>query len=426
MANVESKKLFQNKGYVYIIAAQTLSSLGSWLDMLALMGLVALKWNASPLEMSGAMLMLVAPMVLLAPIAGVLADRFERKHIMIISNVVCIVLVLGIAFSTALWQVYALLFVRGFFETLFGPAKSGKVKEIVGMEHIQAAMGISGMIDNASKIIGPFLSGLLVAVIGIQGSFITNAVVVAVSTLLLLKVPTSLKTPQKIQSTKRSWVSTLHADLREGYLFLRSIPVVLISVLLLSFMVLALQIADTQIIILLRELFTDPTKIMGYGIACAGAGTFLSSAYYARKKIRSTLTILLTATLIMGLVLISVALLRGLPVSVLFIVYPALFFIMGFSIGAVSITTNILAQKQTPVDKTGRVFGFINSLTTFGMLLGIVTGGLLSEGFGVVVAFILSGSLLIILGLVTIPVKYVVERRHIHVSESIASAQGKA
>lgn len=119
MENVEAKKLFQNKGYVYMIAAQTLSSLGSWLDMLALMGLVALKWNASPLEMSGVILMLVAPMVLLAPIAGVLADRFERKHIMIISNVVCIVLVLGIAFSTALWQVYVLLFVRGFFETLF-------------------------------------------------------------------------------------------------------------------------------------------------------------------------------------------------------------------------------------------------------------------------------------------------------------------
>ncbi|WYP26994.1 MFS transporter [Alkalihalobacillus sp. FSL W8-0930] len=426
MENVKAKKLFQNKGYVYMIAAQTLSSLGSWLDMLALMGLVALKWNASPLEMSGVILMLVAPMVLLAPIAGVLADRFERKHIMIISNVVCIVLVLGIAFSTALWQVYVLLFVRGFFESLFGPAKSGKVKEIVGMDHIQAAMGISGMIDNASKIIGPFLSGLLVAVIGIQGSFITNAIVIGVSTLILLKVPKSIQTPQKDQTVKKSWMTTLQSDLREGFAFLRTIPVVLISVLLLSFMMLALQIADTQIIILLRDIFSDPTKVMGYGIACAGTGTFLASAYYARRKIRSTLTILFIATLTMGCVLVSVALLKGLPIPTLYIVYPALFFIMGFSIGAVSITTTILTQKQTPVDKTGRVFGFINSLTTFGMLLGIITGGLLSEGFGVVVAFILSGSLLIVLGLVTIPVKYVVERRHIHVSESIASVQGKA
>lgn len=194
-----------------------------------------------------------------------------------------------------------------FLKRFLNYTKSGKVKEIVGMDHIQAAMGISGMIDNASKIIEPFLSGLLVAVIGIQGSFITNAVVITVSTVLLLKVPKSMRIPQKVQTIKQSWMTVLQSDLREGFVFLRTIPAVLISVILLAFMMLALQIADTQIIILLRDIFADPTKVMGYGIACAGAGTFLASAYYARKKIRSTLTILFTATLVMGFVLVSVA-----------------------------------------------------------------------------------------------------------------------
>lgn len=116
-----------------------------------------------------------------------------------------------------------------------------------------------------------------------------------------------MRIPQKVQTIKQSWMTVLQSDLREGFVFLRTIPAVLISVILLAFMMLALQIADTQIIILLRDIFADPTKVMGYGIACAGAGTFLASAYYARKKIRSTLTILFTATLVMGFVLVSVA-----------------------------------------------------------------------------------------------------------------------
>lgn len=426
MNQTVSKKLFQQKGYLNLIVAQTLSSLGSWLDMLALMGLVAIKWNASPLEMSGVMLMFVAPMVFLAPIAGVFADRFERKYIMIISNLVCMALVLGIAFSTALWQVYLLLFIRGFFETLFGPAKSGKVKEIVGMDNIQAAMGISGMIDNASKIIGPFLSGLLVAVIGVQGSFITNAMVIALSTLLLLGVPKAKAVHRKIESRKIGWFMEMKTDLKEGLVFLRTIPVVLTSVLLVTILTMALQIADTQIIILLRDIFVEPTKIMGYGMAAAGAGMFLSSAMYTKKEIRSTLQVIIVATIMMGVILITTVLIRDLPTGILTVVYPIIFFIMGFSIGTAVIPTNIVAQKQTPVDKTGRVFGFINSMSTLGMLIGILSGGLLSELFGVVVAFILSGSLLIILGLATIPVKFMVERRHIHVTESVTGAQGKA
>ena len=426
MDQTQSKKLLKNKGYLNLIVAQLLSSLGSWLDMLALMGLVAIKWNASPMEMSGVMLMFVAPMVFLAPIAGVLADRFERKYIMITSNMFCIVLVLCIAFSTALWQVYLLLFIRGFFEALFSPAKSGKVKEIVGMDNIQAAMGISGMIDNGSKIVGPFISGLLVAVIGIQGSFITNAIIIAVSTLFLFGVPKAKIIHQNVEMKKNGWFSNFKADMREGMLFLRTIPVVLISISLLTILTTALQIADTQIIILLRDIFADPTKIMGYGMAAAGAGMFLASAIYTKKRIQSTLSVIIVATMAMGMILITTVLIRDLPTGILTVVYPVIFLFMGFSIGTAVIPTTIVAQKQTPVDKTGRVFGLINSMTTLGMLIGILGGGLLSEAFGVVVAFTLSGSILIFLGLITIPVKFMVERRHTHVTESIKGVQGKA
>lgn len=93
----------------------------------------------------------------------VLSDHFERRTIMLISDLFCLAIVLGVAFSTELWQVYLLLFLKSLFVALFIPAKNGKVKEIVAENQIQAAIGISSMIDNGAKIIGPVLSGLFVA-----------------------------------------------------------------------------------------------------------------------------------------------------------------------------------------------------------------------------------------------------------------------
>jgi len=95
----DSKKLYKNRGFLYLIASQIISAIGTWLDILAVITLVAVKWNASPLAVSGVMLVFVGPMVLFGPFSGVLSDRFDRRFIMIISDLFCLVLVLSVHFQ---------------------------------------------------------------------------------------------------------------------------------------------------------------------------------------------------------------------------------------------------------------------------------------------------------------------------------------
>lgn len=403
----DSKHLYRNKSFLFLIASQIISAIGNWLDLLAIMTLVAVKWNASPMAVSGVMLVFVGPMVLFGPISGVLSDRFERRFIMVLSDLVCAVLVLGVAFSTELWQVYVLIFLKSSFVALFIPAKNGKLKEIVEEDQIQSAMGISAMIDNGAKIIGPVLSGMVVATLGIQLAFYIDTLTFVLSALLLLGVPKhkQIVLTNETEQKKLNIFSNLLVELKEGFVFLKRVPVILVSLIISTLLLLVLQIADTQIMILLREIFKEPVSIAGYSMAASGGGMFIASAIFTKKQIHSTLNCMFFGAFGLGISLIAVAAMTQLSTTFLTIAYPMLFFLAGFSFGSAIIPLNILAQKSTPVDKTGRVFGMINSMTTLGTLIGMVSGGIVSELFGVVTTFIVSGSSLIVVSLLTIMIK---------------------
>lgn len=116
-----NKELLKLKPYMFLLSAQTVSNLGDWLNILALLALVGLKWHASPLAVSGAMLCLTVPSIVFGSLAGAMADRFERKTLMIISDVLRAVVVIGVVFSTQLWQVYVLLCLKTLLSSLFEP-----------------------------------------------------------------------------------------------------------------------------------------------------------------------------------------------------------------------------------------------------------------------------------------------------------------
>lgn len=415
--------LLKNKPYLFLISSQIVSSLGDWLDMLALMALVALKWDATPLEMTGVGICMVAPMVLIGPIAGILADKFERKTLMIISDVLRCIIVLSFVFTTAIWQLYLLLILKSVFGSLFVPSKNGKLKEIVPEENMQEAMAISGMIDSGSKIIGPMISGLLVSLIGIQWAFYLDAGTFILSALLLIGVPRRMreKTPVKTESKRIYFVK----EFKEGFNFFKKLPVLLFGLIVLSVSILVLQLADTQLMILLREVEEiNPVDIAGYGIAANGLGMFVMSLILSKKKINSTFIYMAIGSAVLGLTFIAGAISIQLPALLLTILFPLIFLISGFAVDAIMIPFQVDVQKNTPVEYTGRVFGTINSLTTLASLLGMVMGGILAEALGVVTAYIVSGSLLVLVGIVVFIMRFRLEGRDFN-AESKRRLQGE-
>ncbi|MGV3488650.1 MAG: MFS transporter [Tuberibacillus sp.] len=395
-----NRQLFKLKGYLPLLSAQIVSNLGDWLDILALMALIGLKWGASPIAMSAAMLCLAFPSIILGSIAGVFADRFNRKTLMICADIVRAATVLGFVFSSHLWQIYVLLILKSCFSVLFSPAESGKIKEIVPDELMQSAVATRELINNSAKIIGPILSGIFVSYVGIKWSFYLDSFSFILSAIFLLWVPGKSKIIQEAATNSDKPASGFYQQFKEGLAFIKQSPKLLIGLLLFCLVFFALQISDSQIIILLREMEGDPTNILGWLMAGSGAGIIVSSLFLGKKEIKSTFTALCFGSIGVGVVFILDGVLIHSPRLMIAILYPITGVLAGFSFGMAMMPFNIMAQKMTPAHFTGRVFGVIGSMVTTATVVGMVSGGIVSEAFGVISTFILSGSLLVLVGVI--------------------------
>ncbi|XRG79973.1 MFS transporter [Rossellomorea sp. GAMAL-10_SWC] len=411
------KGLRNNKGFLTLMVAQAISNIGDWLSIVAIITLVGLKWNASPIEVSFIILCLAVPMALLGPVAGTIADRFSRKQLMVLSDIVRAGLFILLALANTLWMVYICLFTIGLFSAVFNPAKNGKLKELVPNEEIKSAMSITAMIDSATKIFGPILSGILVSAAGTTPVFYINSVSFIISAILIFLLP---KVAQQIkeEKVKDKAKSSYKTEFMEGVSFIKSNTQILVGMLFLGFSLLILQLSDSQIIVLIRELKHASPGLFGYLVTGSGVGMFFSSLILAKKTNYRAYNLMLIGVCGIGFGFGMMALFTHFNLDFSIVWAPLLGLFAGFAAGLVFVPFQASVQVDTPVELTGRVFGVIGSVTTTATIIGPLLGGWLSTVIGVIPTFIISASLLVFVSLIGFLTKNRVERGKKDVSES--------
>ncbi|KUP40343.1 MFS transporter [Bacillus halotolerans] len=410
---------WRNKGLMTLLASQTISSLGDWLHILAVLTLAAFQLDASSLDMSFLMMSYALPVIVLGPVSGVLADRFDRKMIMFLSEIGRTLTVISCVYVSELWQLYVLLSLQSCFSSLFSPSKNGKLKELTSEAFLQQAVSISSIIDNTAKIFGPALGGIMVAAVSIHSVFFINAGAFLLSAVILFLLPRDAF--QQTSNTPQDKTSAL-ASIKEGFLFMKQTPLLLTGLFTACFVLFILQIGDSQAIILIRSFPGAPPELAGWCMAVSGAGMLLTAVTVGKRRISSYLLYFTLGACLLGIATGCVPFLGGLGIvgTALFIFS---FFIMGAAFGLVHIPFQILVQTSVPVDYSGRVFGAIQSMTTLASILGMAGGGVLAELIGVSLAFLICGCLLIAAGLTTLIGKKMAESRRYFVTESNKGAQ---
>lgn len=409
--------LLKNRQYLSLLGSQIVSNLGDWLTMLAILTLIGLKWEATPWQITGATLCMLVPMLFGGPLAGLLADRVERKKIMIISDISRIFIVGGLIFVQEIWQLYMLLAVKSAFDVMFSPAKSGKIKEIVPGAQIEQAVSYSAIIEQGSKIVGPALGGLLTAAFGVQACFLVNACTFLISALFLFNVPGRSQTPagEQTDGGKRTGQEkeSFLGNLAEGLRGITSIPVIAYGLLALSLVMLVLQIADSQTIVLFREIEGLPSNLLGWCIALSGVGTLLAALLVRVLKAWTPLGKMGVGAALMGILFFVAGVLAEYEsfsgIGILMML--ACFLLVGLGAGMTFIPFQIELQKRTPERMTGRVFGTVNSVLSVSSLIGPVIGGYLVTAFGAVTAFEMSGLLVAFFGIVLLCCKAVILKK---------------
>lgn len=388
------KELLRNKAFIQLAIAQIFSSLADWLYFIIAIMFAGISLSASSVEISAIMLAFLFPQMFLSPISGWCADRYNRKIILICSELGRVITIFLLLFTNSLLHLGLIMFMLSIFSSFFVPAKNGKLKEILSDKELQAGVAFSGLIDNASKILGPSIAGVLISNLETTHLIVINGSIYLVSAVLLCFLSTDFKRDISGVSTKSEKWLTLYLS---GFHEIKSKKLVFIGLFALSIGLFFLQMIDSQLVLLLNQNTSEAEKLFGYALASSGLGTFCATLYYSRHEINSFLRTFTFGCLFLGLsIIMGLFFITQVSESISTLLIPVSFFVAGSSFGTIMISFQILVQKQIANSMIGRVFGAITGISTAATIIGMMSGGLIAELFGLNITFLISGALLII------------------------------
>ena len=220
--------LRQNRGFRQLWLGQVVSQLGDWFDTIAVMTLV-LNLTGSGRDVGLIMVARFLPSVLVGPLSGVVADRFNRRTIMIVSDILRAIVVLGFLFvrrPDQIWIIYALTVLQLTFSTFFEPAKSAAIPSIVAENELVAANAIASVTWSAMLTLGAVAGGLVTGWFGTDAAFVVDSLTYLVSAALIARVRFPRR-PQRVK-TKLTLSKVLGiTDTLEGIRYVRTRPRVL-------------------------------------------------------------------------------------------------------------------------------------------------------------------------------------------------------
>ena len=378
MSNTQNT-LLGNVRFMQLWAGQTISFVGDAVSMVALVILVV-QLTGSASAVGGALVAHLLP-TLASPLFGVLADRFDRRVVLIVSDLVRATLVLGLVFVRDLVLIYALIFLMGLARTLFNPTIRAAFPSVVGEGYLARANSLIGGSFSASVTVGPALGGLLVAVVGVSSAFLLDAATYLISASLLSRIP--LPRPQR----EGEEVSVLR-ELRSGFSYLAGARVPLAMMVGAFLTVLATDLATPAEVFLAKSTF-DAGDV-GYGLLVSvwGGGMVLGSALMAVLGDR----LRLLPAYFLGIIVWALAL-AGTGLSPTFALALAMLAIAGAANGLDNVVTDTILQRLVPNALLGRVFSVKYLGYGAGEALAYPAGGVLVDTLGPRSTFLIAGIL---------------------------------
>lgn len=400
MSKSNNWRAFSHRNYRVLYPASTLSNIGSWAQRIAQDWLV-LELTGSALDLGLVTGLQFAPTLLFSIYGGVLADRFDKRKLLAITNVGAglVSLLLGILVITKTVQishVFVLAFVLGLFNAIDAPIRTSFTSELVGKTDIPNAISWNSANFNVGRLIGPAVSGLLIAAFGTGPSFIMNAFTyVAMLVALGSLRKDDLHFAEK-QPTKAKFMDAFN------YLIGRpDIQAVMLTVFVTATFGMNYQIFNA--LMATQEFHKGPAEFGGLGTFLA-VGSLTGALLTSRLERHRVPRRIMVAAMGFGFMLVCLALMPT---------YLAYSFALPFG-GAIALITlvsaNSYVQTTTESHIRGRVMGIYLTIFMGGTPLFSPVIGWLASVYGVRATIVLCGSLVAVLAF-AILIFYTIQQR---------------
>jgi MFS family permease len=341
-----------HKNYRLFFAGQSISLIGTWMTR------IATAWLVYRLTGSALLLGVVGfagqiPSFLLAPLAGVLVDRWNRQRLLVITQVLAMFQSLALALLTMtglikMWHVIVLSVLQGLINSFDMPARQAFVVEMVEKrEDLANAIALNSSMVNAARLLGPSIGGVVIAAVGEGWCFMIDAVsyIAVIASLLAMTI-----TARVIQPTKDA---NVFQQLREGWSYATHFAPIRNVLLLLALVSLVGMPYTVLMPVFANDVLHGGPNTLGLLMAASGVGALVGALFLAARK-----TVLGLGKFIplmagaFGAGLIAFSFTRVLWLSLALMVVTGLGFMVQMAV------SNTVLQTIVDEDKRGRVMSF--------------------------------------------------------------------
>ena len=380
-------RALQHRNFQLFFGGQIVSLTGTWMQTVAQSWLVY-HMTGSSLQLGKVGFFGQFPVFLMAPLGGMVADRVDRRNVVVGTQVCSMILAFILAALTLshrvqVWHLFVLSALLGVVNAFDIPARQSFLSDMVGREDLMNAIALNSSMFNGARIMGPAVAGLVVAKIGEGWCFFSNAVsyIAVIIGLLMMRVHCAPRS-----SDLSPWES-----LNEGFRFVKTAMPIRALLLLLGLVSLVCMPYAVLMPIFAAKILHGGPKALGTLMGATGIGAMFGALTLAsRTGLRGLGRWVAVAAGALGVFLIAFSFSRVQWLSTLLLLPVGYFMMLEMS------SSNTLIQSMTPDALRGRVMA-VYSMMFMGMApFGALFGGALAEHLGAPVTVAIGGAAAIV------------------------------
>lgn len=360
-----------NNAFMIVWFGQLMSSIGSGLTAFAL-GYYAFKTTGTAAHYALVLLAAFLPGLLLKPLGGVIADRMDRRVLMVIGDAgaalgVVFIIVMMLLGIKLMWPIYMGCTISSIFIALHNPAYKASISDMLSKKQYAKASGMVQLAESARHIIAPVIAGLLLSFMQVQKVLLLDCLtfIVAIITVMWVKKNSAENAAEK--SETHFW-----HDFMQGLYYLRERRALMTLLVLTS--VVTFFIGVLQSLLGPMILSFESVKVFGVFQTIATTGLLISSIVIgmfgkSQNKIKK---------LILGLISVGVFFaLMGVFMNIILITLFA--FLLFMSLPFVNTSLDVLVRSNVDKSVQGRVWGMVSLVSQLGMVLAFAISGFIAD-----------------------------------------------
>ncbi len=283
---------------------QAVSLVGTWMQMIAQSWLV-LELTNSSIDLGLIVALQTIPVLFLGPYGGVVADRVDKRRLMIVlqslMGVQALVLgVLTVTHSIQLWEVGVLAALLGLNNAFENPARQSFMLEMVGPKDLRNAVSLNSTLVNAARVVGPAVAGILIATVGTGVCFLVNAVSFVPVVLSLTRIDASQLYPHTPMERAKG-------QLREGLRYVRHTPELAVPLVMMGLVGMLAYEFPVSLPVLDHQVLHGGSTGFGFMTTAMGVGAVVGGLFTAARGRTGLKPLVIAATAFGALILVAAA-----------------------------------------------------------------------------------------------------------------------